>query len=909
MPLQSGTRLGPYTITAAIGVGGMGEVYRARDTSLNRDVAVKVLPEAVADDADRLARFQREAEALAALNHPNIAQVYGLERSVGSPAIVMELIEGPTLADRLKAGPLSLDEALPIARQIAEALEAAHERGIVHRDLKPGNIKVTEAGTVKVLDFGLAKALAPEGVTGSAEASEAQTVTSPAVTQMGVILGTAAYMSPEQAKGRHVDKRADVWAFGVVLFEMLTGRRPFAGDDVSEVMARVIEREPEWSALPTDTPAAVSRMLRRCLVKPPRDRLHDIGDARLDLDDALGGDEKPHPDRPRTSSRERWVWSMTVAVLALGLAGVYLAGVPGRPTPELTSTHVLVSPADGLLSSDNLESVGDGRPSRTAMAFSPNGRQLVLSGVRDGHQQLFLRALDRLNAEPIANTEGADNPFFSPDGTWIGFWSDGALRKIPVAGGAATTLCDTGHIYGASWSSTGVIVFAQGEGALWQVPEDGGTPAPLTTLDDTSAEYSHRLPHVLPDGRTVVFTVVSHGILPNWNDTRLAAVSIDGGAHVDLGAGADARYAATPTGHLVFMRSGTLVAAPFDPAHPTQIGRAVTVLPDVMQAANMPNSGIDTGAGQFSVSTSGSLAYVPGGIYADDNNRVLSLDRRGQGSPLQIPPGPWIGLDLSPDDTTLLLWRQGLDRSVWTYDLERGFAQRLNLEGRNHRAIWTPDGTRIVFTDQLGRLMWSPADGSAAPEPVAEGVSGSAGSWTPDGTTLLFLEAYADILAVPPGPDNIPTPIVQTPSLDLYPDLDPSGQYLAYTSDVEGTSQVYVQPFSGGRRDKVSPNGGTSPAWSADGRELFYFEGGLARSQRLMVVPIISLSPFTAGIPRLLFERELGRRQAATRGWDVTSDGQRFFVIEKEGRPLTPVTQIVFVQTWFEEVERLVPAR
>jgi serine/threonine-protein kinase len=576
MSLSAGARIGPYEIVSLIGAGGMGEVYRARDERLNRVVAIKVLPDAFACDGDRLARFKREAQLLASLNHPNIAAIYGFEETsvVGAGfsrpihALVLEFVDGPTLAGRLATGPLPVEEALPVARQIAEALEAAHEIGIVHRDLKPANIKVSEEGAVKVLDFGLAKAL--EGDVTSPEMSQSPTLTV-AATGMGVILGTAAYMAPEQARGKAVDRRADIWAFGCVLYEMLTARRAFEAAEVSDTLAAVLRGEPDWSALPPATPGSIRRLLRRCLQKDRRSRLQAIGDARIEIIDALAGHEDGMPDiaaAPRSSMRR--VAPVAAAAIVSGVLGATLVWrlqpSASDTQPLVTRTLLAVRPFDRRPPPPAGETTPPAaRPDRTALALSPDGRILVFRALNvAGVAQLFARGLDRLEPTALAGTEQSDTPFFSPDGQWLGFWAAGELRKVPVAGGVATTVTrvpgagSAPRIFGASWGTGDVIVFATDTG-LWSVAASGGEPVSLSAPREN--EYRHTLPHMLPGRRQVLFTVTRTPF--EWADAQIVVRSLDTGEQkVLVEDGADARY--VPSGHIVFIRQGVLMAAAFD---------------------------------------------------------------------------------------------------------------------------------------------------------------------------------------------------------------------------------------------------------------------------------------------------------------------------------------------------------
>ena len=938
MPLIPGTRLGPYEIVTSIGAGGMGEVYRATDSNLKRSVAIKVLPAAVAGDADRLARFQREAEVLAALNHPNIAAIYGVEKTPDFTALVMELVEGEDLSTHLSRGPMPLAEALPVAKQIADALEAAHERGIIHRDLKPANIKVRADGTVKVLDFGLAKVLDANAWSATADAMNSPTITSPARlrqgygeagTAMGMILGTAAYMAPEQAKGRTVDRRADVWAFGAVLYEMLSGHRAFSGGDVSDTLANVLKAEPDWSRLPAAAPSRVRLALRACLQKDPKQRLGDVQSVRLALEGAF------ETVQPRAQQRGYLPWAVAAGSAALTTALIVWMAIRPQSAAELPIARVLlgVGPAERLLSGYSFDSsAGQGRPSRTSMAFSPDGRSLVFSAEREGRVQLYLRRLDQLDAIPLAGTEGASNPFFSPDGQSLGFHAAGALRKVPVGGGPVVELCKTdpespfpSPILGASWSHKGQIVFANTRGGLWQVPAAGGTPAALTKPRGDTGEISHRLPQVLPDGETVLFTVTL-STFPSWNDTLVVAQSLTTGARKVLIEGAaDARLVST--GHLVYLRKGTLMAVPFDLRRLEVTGPAVGVVSDVMQAADIQPLQIDSGAGQFAVSNAGALVYATGGVFSPDRWSLVWVDRTGRSDALRVPPGAYHFPRLSPDGRRVAFNSTAGDWDVWTYEIQRGIAARVALEGQQSGPVWTPDSSRLVFSsrvgsDFLGPLLLIDPDGRSPAERLTQtSVTGLPGSWTPDGRALAFtfFGPQAGIgIPVPSIPRNEiwvalrdgKTEPRQLLSEGRVPEFSADGRWLAYTS---GTPpQVYVQPYPAlDRRAQVSTHGGINPAWRRDGREMYYLQNvsaGGALKIRVMAVPVTTTPAFSAGTPHLLFEGPF-RADGPARTYDVTHDGQRFLMVQEVQRPPARVSQMVLVQNWVEELKRLAPPR
>jgi eukaryotic-like serine/threonine-protein kinase len=917
--LLPGTRFGAYEVIALMGEGGMGQVYRAVDTTLGRQVAIKILPEAFAADADRVARFEREAKTLASLNHPHIAAIYGFEASAGTHALVMELVEGEDLAQRITRAALPLEDALPIAKQIAEALEAAHEQGIIHRDLKPANIKVRSDGAVKVLDFGLAKALDPPA---SSPGVTAPTITSPAMTAAGVILGTAAYMSPEQAKGRAADRRSDVWAFGVVLYEMLTGHRAFTGEDVSETLASVLTRQPEWAALPAATPPLIRRLLRRCLEKDRTRRLADIADARLDIDDALSDRHGDAPAAASTSrTRERFGWASAVLLVGVTVAAMVAWATRSVSVPrETTRTLVSVAPTEQVGANPLEQRVGGIRPTRTAIALSPDGRTLVFGAIWGGDQQLYARAMDRLTSTPMSGTSGGGSPFFSPDGQSVGFWAGGKLKKVPLAGGPAVTLCDAASLFGASWGSDGTIVFATARnGGLWRVSAAGGTPEALTILQP--GEYSHRLPHMLPGGHAVIFTISKGANL--WDDTQIVVRSLATGQQtVLIKGGADGRYVST--GHLVYARMGTVMGVPFDPVRLAVTGGATGLIDGVMQAANRNASDMEnTLAAQFTVSDTGGLVYVTGGAVPAAERSLAWVDRHGTSQALPGPPRSYLKPRLSPDGRHVAVSTQQESREVWSYDVVRGALSPVTTDGQSGYGMFAPDGKRVVYRSGAAggedNLYWKAADGSGAAERLTTSArSQTPGSWSPDGTTLAFVEEgdskgffQFDIWALSIG-NRKTRAVVQTAANEMSPEFSPDGRWLAYVSNQSGRNDVYVQPYPGpGERHLISNNGGEQPAWSGTGRELFYVQRGAPGSRLLKLISVaIGTAPaFRAGTPETVFE-SADLASPWGRSYDVAPDGRRFLMaLEKEPPKNLAQTQMIFVQNWSEELKRLVPTK
>jgi eukaryotic-like serine/threonine-protein kinase len=928
MSLSAGTRLGPYDILAPLGAGGMGEVYRATDTKLKRQVAVKILPPVLAADPDRLARFQREAEVLASLNHPHIAAIYGLEDTpatdagpAGMKALVMELVEGPTLADRIAEGPIPIAEALPIATQIAAALEAAHGQGIIHRDLKPANIKVRDDGTVKVLDFGLAK-LAETGRAGQDDPSQSPTLTSPAaMTQMGVILGTAAYMSPEQARGRAVDKRTDVWAFGAVLYEMLTGRRAFDGEDVTEMMAAVVKDAPNWTALPADVPPHVVTLIQRCLEKDRNARIGDIAVARFLLAGHATGSASPVVAAPARSAAAGWrqtlPWVIAGAVIGT-LAGWVIPRGAGS-APPVTHLQMNVVPADQLVGS-----IASVRPARTAMALSPDGRLAVFAATRGNVSQLYARALDQPSATPIPGTEGGFGPFFSPDGAWIGFWADDKIKKVPTAGGSPATIADApaGGAWGASWAEDGTIYLA-GRAGIVKVSPAGGTPATVTTPDASKGERD-LLPHALPASALLFTTVPSR----DWDKSNVVLLSLDTGERrVLIPGGTDARYVST--GHVVYMKRGTLMAVPFDLRSRQLSGTPVTLIEGVMHAVNAPSGADETGAGQFTVSASGSLLYLPGGISPSLESSWKWVDRSGTAHPLTAaPPGPYLFPRLSPDGQKIAVnVRRVASRTsdLWVYDVLRGAPTRLTFEGVNSWPLWSPDGKRLVYggsTGGVANLYTINADGSGKPERLATSDQPQIpSSWAATTNVLAFLqrprEGVTGIWILPMGDpepggpqeglaERQPRLLIESRFNLTHPEFSPDGRWLAYVSNESGAPEVYVQPFPGpGEKIRISTAGGSEPIWSANGRELLFRLPG-----QVFSAAISSVSPFRADTPRLVFETRPGEYDSTSpiRSWNAGADGKRFLMARFESND-KPITTMHVVLNWTEQLKRLAPAK
>jgi serine/threonine protein kinase len=887
MSLEVGSRLGPFEILTLIGVGGMGEVYRATDTKLHRDVAIKVLPSEVAADPDRLARFEREAQVLASLNHPNIAHIHGVDESAGVPALIMELVEGPTLADRIAKGPIPLDEALPIAKQIAEGMEASHEQGIIHRDLKPANIKVRPDGTVKVLDFGLAKAFDPiASVPGTATMSP---TLSRHATQAGIILGTAAYMAPEQAKGRGADKRSDLWAFGCVLYEVLTGKRAFAGDDVSDTLANVLKTEPDWSALPPETPAPIRRLLHHCLAKDKRGRIGDASTARIEIDDVQS---RPHDAGERVHDpgqrRERILWASLVAIVSLIAGGVLVwlrdSAVSRASLPEMRleiTTPPTYEPA--------------------SFAISPNGRRLVFAGNADGHSWLWLRALDTVTAERLAGTEGALYPFWSPDSRSLGFFANGKLKRLDLGAGTPQTLADAPAGLGGAWNRAGVILFSPRTGSpLLRVPAAGGEAVAATKL--APGQVSHRTAQVLPDGRRFLFFATGAAdVSGNYIG------SLDTPETKRVGEGPAAAYA--EPGWLLMVHDGTLVARRFDAVRAELVGDPAPVASPVGADALAYPSGL------FSVSQTGLLAYRTA---AATVTQLTWFDRSGTRLGTLGPRDANGLLDpaLSPDGRRVAA-RRTVDGNtdIWLIDDAR--TTRFTFDPSLEQApVWSPDGTRIVFSSNRKGpldLYQKRSNGAGIEEPLLEtALAKGPSAWSPDGRFLLYQsqapKTGLDIWVLPMDGARKPFAFVQSSFSERYGQFSPDGRWVAYQSDESGHYDIFVRPFTGSSgaanptaQWEVSTTGGISPRWRRDSKELYY----IAPDGTLMAVRItITGTAFEAGPPSALFQTRIAYGGTSPPGirpeYDVAPDG-RFLINSMAEEVNSP---IIVVQNWMARFNR-----
>jgi serine/threonine-protein kinase len=890
-----GTKLAHYEITSHIGSGGMGDVYEATDTKLGRSVAIKFLPEAFSHDTERVARFQREARVLASLNHPGIAAIYGLEEIDGRHFLVMELVPGDTLAERITRGLIPVDESLGIAKQICEALEAAHEQGIIHRDLKPANIKITPDGKVKVLDFGLAKAFEAEAL--KTNLSQSPTL-SMAATNAGVILGTAGYMSPEQARGKVVDKRADIWAFGVVLYEMLTGTLAFGDEDVSMTLSKVLQREPNFDALPPSLPMRVRGVLRVCLCKDPKQRVGDIRDVRLALEGAF---ETPAPigeASGRSKARDVWMWLALTLIVTSGVAGLVVWSTVHTPAPLPVRRlqHMLPRTLELPVASGTL------------VALSPDGRTLVYRARDEGGVwRLYRRTLDVLDATPISGTEGSYSPFFSPDGQWVGFTAiDNTVMKVPLAGGRPVRIGNipgTVTLRGASWELNGTIIVGAWSSGLMRLSASGGDAVPLATPDD-GRQYWY--PQVLPGGRAVLFTASQ--TMADAADVLVLDLKT-GVRRTVVKGGAAGWY--VPTGHIVFLRSGELWAVRFDPEKLVVSGEPVLVEQGLRVEIG--------GAVQFALANDGTLTYIPAEVN-DVQRSLVWVDRTGHEEPLSAPERAYAYARISPDGTRVAVSINDQERDIWTWHLAGQTLTRLTFDPLpDGFPLWSPDGLRIIFASgntQTPNLYWRAADGTGAVERLTKSPNGQIpNAITSDGTQILLGEVApatgSDLMrmSVPPTSPSSklgqPTPLVQTKFSERNAELAPGGQWLAYESNESGRGEIYVRPFPNvdGGRWQVSTGGGRTPLWSRDGQELFY----VSPEEALMGVRLERGQAWRSGTPTRVFQGRYLFATAGQRAFDIAPDGRRFLMIKNSDPTARPQASIVVVQSWFEELKRLVP--
>jgi serine/threonine-protein kinase len=891
MKMSAGTRLGPYEITAPIGAGGMGEVYKAKDTRLDRTVAIKVLPARVSADPERRARFAREAKTIAGLNHPHICTLYDVGEQDGATFLVMEHLTGDTLAQRLEKGPLPLEQALTVAAEIADALTAAHRQGVIHRDLKPGNVMLTKTGA-KLLDFGLAKLKAHGEQPAAASLASAPTRTAP-LTSEGAIVGTLQYMAPEQVEGKPADARTDLWALGAILYEMLTGTRAFEGTSAASLIGHIMNGEPPTLATQQPlTPPSLDRLVRRCLAKVPDDRpdtAHDVADGLRWMLEPSGSAVAigTKPGRRRWQRRASLVALIVLAVTALITVGAWLVRTgSGRVAPVY------------LMLTDQRPAWSPGDPQRL-LAVSRDGRKVVYVAEDGGVRQLYLRRMDAPQSTMIAGTAGANAPFFSPDGDRLGFFADGQLKVLSIGGGAPVRLAAAPSPRGGTWTRDDHIIFTpETDAGLWQIPATGGTATPIARPDADKHERSYRWPEILPDDDTVLFTLAMSDIL-SFDEGRLMARSRrTGEQHEVLRGGSLPTYA--ETGHLLYSRAGAVLAVPFDAGRGVVAGVPATVMPGVMTYP------VD-GAAQYAVSRTGTLLFVPGG--STTRAAVLKwVDQSGKTQPVAAPAAAYQDVRISPDGRAAVLTVDNANAGLWILDFEPSAITRLTLEWNNNYPEWSPDGSRVIFSSSRAgarRLFWQDVDGRTGPEPLTSAASEqpdapTRASLSPDGRVLAFdrwdPKTGWDIWTLAMNEGRQLRPFLATTFNERLPRFSPDGRWIAYESDETGRPEVYVQPFPGpGRKLRISTDGGTLPVWARDGRELFYrgLDGASVMSRAMASPPSLS-----RGEPRLLF------KQQSSYPFDVARDG-RFLIIEDQ--PPAPLSPITVVLNWFEELKAKVP--
>jgi Tol biopolymer transport system component len=887
--LNPGSRVGAYEVHSPLGAGGMGEVYRARDTKLGRDVALKVLPPTFAHDPERVARFHREAQVLAALNHAHIGAIHGFEELNGVQVLVLELVDGETLAARLKRGPLPLDEAIVIARQIADALGAAHEKGIVHRDLKPANIALSSQDQVKVLDFGLARALE---VADGSDTSNSPTLTIHA-TQAGVILGTAAYMSPEQAKGRVADKRADIWSFGCVLYEMLTGRRAFEGEDVSDTLAAVLRGDPDWSALPEPTPRAVRMLIQRCLLKDRKERIADIAVASYVLQEPGAAAVAAGGAAPVRLPRWRAV-ALPVVALVAGAIGWQLRR-PSVAPPQRPTTFTLGIPSEQIMSEAIRRS--------HYVAISPDGRRVAYIA----NDQIYLRTMEALEASPVRGShEQPSDLAFSPDGEWLVYASRGRLKKIPAAGGTSIALADVPITYGISWSGDRILVGGGVTGIL-EIPATGG--AAKTLVPQKGGVVVFHGPQLLPDGHTLLFTAGGTSS-PNlrWADADIVLRSLRTGEEKTLiRGGTDARF--LPSGYIVYANGGVLYANAFDVDSQTLRGGPTALVEGVSMAVLG-----STGSAAFSISNSGTLIYVPS---TTTETTVLAWKKRdGTETLIDAPPHLYDVPRMSPDGKRIAVHAADQENDIWVWDIAAGTLTRLTFDkSQESFQVWTPDSKRVIYVslqDGSPGIFSRAADGTGRPEPLLPKATQSGGALvvnavTADGKLLIYsIGLPSDIMALPlDGPDRTPHPVLNNPQYaERGGHVSANNRFIAYQSDESGTFQIYVRPFPNvdQGRWQVSSDGGSFPLWSPDGRTLYY----TSPTNQVLAVPVQLGASFAFGKPTVALDFS-DRTPSVYRNFDVTPDGSQF-VITRLANRARGSSQIVVVLNWFDELLRRVGA-
>ncbi len=912
----AGSTLAHYRIVEKIGSGGMGEVYRGRDTKLGRDVAIKVLPAYLAHDPDRLRRFEREAHLLAALNHPHIAGIHSLEEVSNTYALVLELVEGPTLADRLAAGPLPVNEALAIASQIADALEAAHGKGIVHRDLKPANIKLTPGGEVKVLDFGLAKAFASgtpeEGLSQAGTAATAET-------QEGIILGTAPYMSPEQSRGKPLDKRTDIWAFGCVVYEMLTSHKAFAGETVSDTLAKILEREPEWDRLPATTPSNIRLLLRRCLEKDPSSRLRDAGDARIELEDMIAGRIIATPAAAPQARRLPTLGAMLAGIL-LGILGVGLwvwRQAQNSAPPPIVRFSFDLPPGQSMKPTWNAQ-----------LGFSPDGGTLAYSDNVGDTESTFIRQLGELDAKPLAGAPGMGIPVFSPDGRYLLLMDSMqmALKKAALSGGAPVFFANYDMAFRGDWASDGYYYWTMHYfGPIVRTSVAGSKPEPVTELDLSRQERTHRHAQLLPGGKAIIFTVSAGGI-DSFDDARIDLYTLDTKRRKTLVQGGfSPRY--LPSGHIVYARAGNLYAVPFDMKNLEVTGPPLKVVENVLMSTN-------SGSAQFDASRTGALAYATG--KAEGGARtVIWVDRQGNSTPLPLPPRSYVFPRISPDGKQLAIEVEGVNHDLYSYDFDRDVMTKLTTDGLSHAPVWSPDGKRIAFRSwRAGNMTmwWMPSDRSGPEERLTVvGARQSVVSFSPDGHYLAYNQMDASGMGMESGEmgmmggagmdaggmgvwilplrgDTTPRPFARSKFTEGSGRFSPDGKWVAYCSNESGRNEVFVQPWPGpGPKIQISSDGGTDPIWSRDSNELFYRNG-----DKMMAVSVVTQPAFKASKPQLLWEGRYSHGMSSSCGppgttegsYDVTRDGRRFLMIKDLDEDVAS-SRIVVVLNFAEEMKRL----